>query len=130
MPVLFSVEDRYELLAIHRALFTAKFAPDSPAEFTGSPLLARACERIVAALQELDPGTPPDTWTYWQRPERHHKELALVRLRLSECREWASWALSEREQFIRDLLSPLCADESTTAELLAYGDAGLPPTAA
>ena len=123
MAALFSIEDSWELLAMQRALFTAKFAPDSPAEFAGSPLLAAICERAVAALQQVNADSSGHRWAEWLQAERHPSELTFVRQRLAECRLWSGWSGDQKREFVRLLLSPLQASESTSAELLAYADA-------
>ena len=130
VTTLFSIEDKWELLAMHRALFTAKFASESPGEFAGSPLLAAVCERALAALQQHSISGSGESWAEWQQAERHPVELVVVRQRLAECQPWSGWSAAQRREFVCVLLSPLQGSESTVAELLAYADACHPSPAA
>ena len=130
MATLFSIEDKWELLAMYRALMAAKFSPESPRELPGSPFLAAVCERTVAALQEHGIGSQsPSSWAEWLQAERFPEQLAFVRQLLAECRKWPEWSLAQRQEYVRLLLSPFRASADTIAELLAYADACHPVAA-
>ncbi len=95
MSALFEVSEKYELLALHRALFEAKrhADPDDTA-IVGSPYVAALSLRVVDALAELDdlPTFGPG-WREWQRAEKHEHRLPLVRNRIevgARCRAGAA----------------------------------------
>ena len=124
MSSLFTVEDEFELLALHRALYCAKFDEDSSApELSASPFVAAMAERVVTALQQLhSQGGGPGDWAEWRRAEVHPAEMNLVHRRIAECTVWSSWSLPQRREYVRLLLSPLIATDGTTSELLLHGD--------
>ena len=88
VATLFVVDDPYEMNALLRALFAAKFhAPDDGPELAGSPILARLCERAMdgfTAAQEAGrlPGSVAQTRAVWALPPRA-EVVASVRCHLA-----------------------------------------------
>ena len=124
MSALFEVSEKYELLALHRALFEAKHHadPDDTA-IVGSPYVAALSLRVVDALAELDdPPTFGPGWREWQRAEKHEHRLPLVRSRIEECSPWSKWDADQKREYVRILLAPLVAEATTLADLVAHGD--------
>ena len=124
MSALFEVSDKYELLALHRALFEAKQHPDpEDRDVVGSPFVANLSLRVVDALAELDePPTFGPSWRDWQRAEKHEHRLPLVRSRIEECAPWSKWDADQKQEYVRTLLAPLVAESSTLSDLVAHGD--------
>ena len=124
MSALFEVSEKYELLALHRALFEAKHHPnpDSP-EVAASPYVASLALRVVDALADLDdpPAFGPG-WREWQKFERHEHRLPVIRDRIEECGPWSGWSEGEKREYVQLLLAPLVADESALTALVGYGD--------
>ena len=104
---LFTITDKYELLALHRSLFEAQFAVDPHSrDVPGSPILASLANRIVDALNQQDP-----RWTEWRAASNHPDKVAIVRRRLPEESGWSSMSQAEREAHIHNHLAPLIPDD-------------------
>jgi hypothetical protein len=124
---LFVVEDPYELNALLRALFAAKFhAPEDGLELPGSPFLARLCERAVeafAAVQEagLLPGSAAQTRAALGAVAPPEPVIASVRRHLSAVAarggNWGRWSLDERSDYVRLVFRPYVAEEPLVREL-------------
>lgn len=122
---LFSVTDPMELLALHRALMEAKFHPNPESrEIQGSPFVARIAERVVDALiqNEISEGRKgtADSWTAWRDAAKHDRCLSVAKQRLAETSKsiWESMASDARRAYVRDLLSPLIADDGLIGRLV------------
>lgn len=115
------VDDRHELLALHRALLEAKFVRDpEDRDVAGSPLVAAIASRVVEELAATDPA-----WDEWRQAEKHPARVDVVKRRLREIGgKWQAWSHQEREAYVAILLSPLVASEALLKELLATLEAG------
>ncbi len=132
MPVLFTVEDPYEVNVLMRALFAAKFhAPDDGPELAGSPILARLCERAIESFitaQEagLLPGfhasNAAQTRTYYGSLLPDEKIIASVRGHLSVIAahrgNWSRWSPDERADYIRLVFRPFVAENTLVREMI------------
>ena len=109
------VDDRYELLALHRALLEAKFVREpEDRDIAGSPFVAAIANRVVAQLSRSEPG-----WAEWRRAEKHPARVDVVKRRIREASKWASWSRQERATYVNILLSPLEASEALLDELVS-----------
>lgn len=126
MAALFAVDDPYEMSALLRALFAAKFhAHDDGPELAGSPVLARLCERAMvgfAAAQEAGqlPGSAAQTRAAWPKPPGP-EVVASVRRHVSTVAagrgNWGRWSPAERIEYVRLVFRPYAADEELVREL-------------
>ena len=126
MATLFVVDDPYEMNALLRALFAAKFhAPDDGPELAGSPILARLCERAMdgfTAAQEAGrlPGSVAQTRAVWALPPGA-EVVASVRRHLAVVGtggdNWGGWSPTERSEYVRLVFRPYVAEESLVREL-------------
>ena len=110
------VDDRgNQLLALHRALFEAKFVRDpEDRDVAGSRFVAAIANRVVEELAATDPG-----WVEWRQAEKHPARVDVVKQRIRETDSWQSWAREEREAYVKTAQSDLVASESLMEELLA-----------
>lgn len=125
-PPLFSVLDSYELNALFRALLEAKFRPEIPdTDLPGSRFVVAMIERVFEAQRNiaLASGNPTmlanlDTW---QKAEENPLYVAAARERLKECptNVWLRWSREERLSFVRQILSPLRAEQPLLEDLLS-----------
>ncbi|MDB5311322.1 MAG: hypothetical protein JWO38_5524 [Gemmataceae bacterium] len=133
MAALFVVDDPYELNALLRALFAAKFhAPEDGLELAGSPFPARLCERAMEALaaaQEagLLPGSATQTLAAHRAAVPPEPVSASVRRHLSAVAarggNWGRWSLDERADYVRLVFRPYVAEESLVREGAGAGQA-------
>ncbi len=125
-PPLFSVLDSHELNALFRALLEAKFRPEIPdTDLPGSHFVVAMIERVFEAQRNvaLTSGNPTtlanlDTW---QTAEENPIYVAAARERLKECptNVWLRWSREERLSFVRQILSPLRAEQPLLEDLLS-----------
>lgn len=120
---MITIKDRWELLALHRALFEAKLhsAPEDK-DIVGSPVLARLAERVVDELiatetrdGDLD---SKKRWEKWRKISEHPRRLDYVRAALQAQKNWTSYDEESRRTFLVDALSPLVAEEYELQQLL------------
>ena len=125
--VLLEIKDRWELLALHRALFEAKLhrAPED-LDVAGSPILARLAERVIDALIEVEEANgKPDartTWTAWRQASNHPRRHAAIREAVESCSQWSQMTGDDRRSFVVDALSPLVGDDDLVASFIVEGD--------
>jgi predicted acetyltransferase len=110
------IEDQYELLALHRALFEAKFVenPRDPA-IPGSRLIANIANRLVEEL-----GAHGPSWDKWREAAAHTERVEVVRRRIAEVAEGSickSWPATKRREYVEILLSPLLGNPDLLDEL-------------
>ncbi len=120
---MITIKDRWELLALHRALFEAKLhsAPEDQ-DIVGSPVLARLAERVVDELiatetREGDADSK-QRWGTWRRASEHPRRMGYVRAAIQNQKNWASYDELSRRTFVIDALSPLIAEEYELQQLL------------
>ena len=117
MDAHFAVTDKYELIALHRALFEAQFSENPlDRDVSGSPLLASLANRLVDALTEIDP-----RWADWREAEEHPDRVAIAKARLLARPGWASLPHEEKLKSINNQLAPLIPSAALIVELM--GDA-------
>jgi hypothetical protein len=111
------IGEGHELMALHRALFEAKFAErPNDRDIAGSPFVASIANRVVDMLAATDPG-----WNEWREARKHERCLSVVRTRIAECAPWMDWSSDKRREYASALLSPLVADEALMSELICDG---------
>jgi predicted acetyltransferase len=119
------IEDQYELLALHRALFEAKFVeePRDPV-VPGSRIIADLANRLVDELAAQKPD-----WQKWRAAAQHTERVDVVRRRIAEVAEgsnWKGWSAIERREFAETLLSPLVGNPALLDELSRIESQGEP----
>jgi hypothetical protein len=131
VPALFVVDDPYEVNALLRALFAAKFhAPEDGPELAGSLILARLCERAMEAFvaaQEAGrlPGNAEQTRARFRSLLPGSEVVASVRRHLSAIASsgtnWDRWSPNERADYVRLVFRPYLAEESLVRQLAEAG---------
>ena len=123
---LFCVSDSHELNALFRALLQAKFRPEIPdTDLPGSRLVVAMIERVFEAQRTAAKAAGNPTmlanFDTWQRAEENPLYVAAARERLRECpaNVWLLWSREERLRFVRQLLSPLRAEQPLLEDLLS-----------
>ncbi len=136
MAALFVVDDPYEMNALLRALFAAKFhAHDDGPELAGSRILARLCERAMAgfvAAQEAGrlPGSPAQTRAAWAMPPGSEIVAAVRRHLAVGGGNWPRWSPAERAEYVRLVFRPYAAPEELVQELAGSAPDAEPGAAA
>lgn len=125
-PPLFSVVDADELNALFRALLEAKFRPEIPdTDLPGSCLVVAMIERVFEAQRNVAQASGNSTMLAnldtWQKAEQNPLYVAAARERLKECptNVWLRWSREERLFFVRQILSPLRAEQPLLEELVS-----------
>ena len=117
MPAEFSVTDKYELLALHRALYEAQFSVDPhDRDVPGSPILANLANRVVDALTALDP-----RWADWRSADRHPDRVLIAERHLLADPRWTNMSRPERIAQVHNQLAPLVPSQDLVSKLA--GDA-------
>jgi hypothetical protein len=125
---MITIKDRWELLALHRALFEAKLhsAPEDR-DIVGSPVLARLAERVVdeliAAETREGDANSKTRWGTWRRASEHPQRVNYLRAALQAQKNWAGYDELSRRTFLIDALAPLVAEEYEIQQLLKEADA-------
>ena len=124
-PPLFSVLDSDELNALVRALLQAKFRPSLPdTDLSASSFVVAMIERALEAQREVALASGNTTMLAnletWQKAEENPLYLSAARERLKECpaNVWLRWSNEERLCYVRQVLSPLHAEQPVLEELL------------
>jgi hypothetical protein len=107
----------HEIRALHRMLFNRKF--DGPEDvYFGSPLIASVQNKLADALAG-ESAAEAAKWAAWRDARRHPHILERIRQHLAGVASdwWANAPAVKRQDYVRDLLAPLTADESLLAEL-------------
>lgn len=105
----FTIEGRYELLALHRALMEARYCDiANDLDVSVSPILARMHRDVVAAIikAESDEGLEVAAWFKWLEMRVERREWAVSLGRARDSSRWGKLHGDERREFVRDLLSP------------------------
>jgi hypothetical protein len=116
---MLAIKERYILLALHRALYAAKFDPDEEELFllAGSPLLAEAYRRVIDAFIEaarkdlmVNEALAMEKWL-----EADNNEQILTRVRewLRRTEEWGAMSAESRRRYTESLLSPFRVSPDT-----------------
>ena len=115
MPLI--VDDFYELLALHRALFEVRFIsdPNDPA-VPASPFIGKIAERTIAAIVEL--GREYETaegWEKWKRikmvPNSREWNTVLSEIKGSE--KWGTKKMEEKKAYLEERVLPLKLSDET-----------------
>jgi len=122
---LFSVRDCDELNALVRALIQAKFRPAVPdTDLPASRFIVAMIERAVDAQKNAAQASGNTTMVAnletWRRAEENPLYVSASLERLKECptNVWLRWSKEERLHYVRQVLSPLRADEPLLEQLL------------
>ena len=112
-----TIEGRWQILALHKFLFAAKFDTEMDDEYVGSPYIANVQRLLADALEHADPG---DGWTRWRNAAEHQHRLQRVRRYVASAatsKWWVQATPEERAVHVRDVLAPLRASDDLVADL-------------
>lgn len=119
----FTVNNYYELLAIHKVMMEARFSshPNDP-EVAGSPVAASLHERVIDKLISIDAAnrgeSARDEWLAWLELTKDHKEWSVALERAYGDNRWDTWGEMEQRFFAMTLLAPFDVSESLLAEFV------------
>lgn len=108
------IEDKFELLALHRCLMEAKFNPN-PNDFdiAGSPIAAKLANECTNELATLEGG-----WEEWRQAENHPQLLDNLVISLS-MQNLNHVTKDSQSKYITDALAPLKASQDTISSLVS-----------
>ncbi len=108
------IEGKYELLALHRCLFEAKFnASPNDYDIAGSPIAAKLANDTVDELNKFD----DQNWNDWRIAENHMERIthlieSLKKQNLKHINQ------ASQIQFVINALAPLQATEQTIEKII------------
>lgn len=106
-----NIDDKFELMALHRCLLEAKFNPHpKDRDIAGSPIVAKLVNDLIEELESID----GSGWREWRVAEKHQDRIedlicALKKSNLSHLKE------EDYEQFVINALAPLIAEKETVS---------------
>lgn len=117
------IDDQFDLLALHRTLFSAKFADPPPlSEIPLSPIIAKLANQLVSELEERAELTGGEGWQEWRKAENHEHLFEILIKNLVRDKSWSSLSKEEKRRRVITGLAPLLAEDSTIESLIAQTD--------
>jgi hypothetical protein len=117
------IEDYFELLALNKALFEARFR-EKPicAEVQGSPFLADIHNRLIETLiaTEREQGKQLE-WSEWRRWRNRVIEKQQVEQIIKHA-HWQQFSAHQKLAFVQVLIAPFIVDEEEMNALIMFGD--------
>lgn len=108
------IEDEYELLALHRCIFEAKFNADpEDSDIVGSPFAAKLANDVVKELEEVQ----GKSWSEWRVAENHQTRIEALISALQKQHTNLS-SVEEKREYVLNALAPLRAKENTVNEII------------
>jgi hypothetical protein len=116
------VKDKYELWALHRALYEARFRCDpEDQEIAGSGLLADIHKRLMDAIIEAE-GERGKKTREWLKRNQPELEVLAGRMRRMTAR-WNTHSDETKRQYVLCSISPFTVSEEDINRLIEIGDA-------
>ena len=123
------LKDKWELLALHKIIFEAKYSesPDN-LDVQGSPLAKDIYEKVFSLLIEQCKSEGDllkvEQWHAWRKLENHPDRLENLktRLRAIHFSSWVPLNRKDKVDYIECLVSPLLPNAESTEELISYAN--------
>jgi hypothetical protein len=114
----FIVDDLVELRVMHRVFREAKFCTEADdLEISDSPIVARMFERLIKTLVarsvERDGEVAAKQWERWLAIDESRDEWAAAIRRATLEKQWLTFASTDREDYVKVLLSPFTLSPET-----------------
>lgn len=116
--------DKYEVLALHRIFFEAKYnSGPEDLDVQASPFSRSIYERVFDLLIETSDEDEAQTWRSWRSLDRHSHRIPNLKERIESIHP-SNWPDSDdgKRDFIVALCSPLLPNDTQIADLIAVGD--------
>ena len=100
------VNNKVELLAIHRAIYEAKFNPEPYwfPEGQGSPFVARFANQVLDALIEHEEDEEQvQRWEAWRQADQGRSEYQLLLKQIQDGDWWEAASSEKRKRIYRTL---------------------------
>lgn len=108
------IEDKFELIALHKCLIEAKFNPSpNDTDLAGSPIVAKLANEVVEQLISLD----GPQWKDWRKAENKQFFISNLIVALKQ-QNLEHVEPSDQKAFIIDALAPLKATENTITNIV------------
>jgi hypothetical protein len=117
------IEDSYELIALTKALFEARFHenPDC-AEVQGSPFLAAIHNRLIGALIGSERGQEKQSewkeWRQWRNRVIEREQVEQIIKRVT----WTTLSAPQKIALVQCLIAPFVANEEEINALIGFGN--------
>lgn len=120
----FSINDYYELMALHRVIMEAKFSTDpSDSAIQGSPYVATIANQAIEVLIEIEVSKEGESsrlkWQEWRKISPDRREYKIVQTKIKSEALWKTWSFDEQTTYIKDLVSPLQISDEMVSELIS-----------
>lgn len=114
------VEERFELLALHRVLMEAKFHPDPDSrDIAASPWVSKLAHRVLDALIESESQEAAERWKAWRRSPESGRFWSVATRQARGQQDWESRSALEKLELAKILLAPF---EASEAQLYSFVD--------
>ncbi|WP_136805848.1 hypothetical protein [Desulfosediminicola flagellatus] len=109
------IENKYELIALHRCLLEAKFSanPDD-LDIVASPIAAKIANQVIEELSVIE----GEKWLEWRQAENHPKKLTNLKKSLLGRDFKLIKSYEQKKDFMIDALAPLLAGEELLNSLI------------
>ncbi len=118
--LVFSINNYYDLLNLHKALLEAKFHKNPDNEnVAGSPIIAKMCNDIVDLLTQYDiERKGKNIWTDWRKIENQifYKKRVIEAIMCFE--KWNKLSYENKISTIQNYLSPFICTQKDFDELI------------
>lgn len=120
----FSINNYYELMALHRVIMEAKFSIDpNDLEIQRSPMVANIANQVVEALIEMEVSKEGESsrskWQEWRRFSTDRREYKIIQTKIKAEALWKTWSLDDQKTYVKDLISPLQISDELISKLIS-----------
>jgi hypothetical protein len=120
----FSIDNYYELMALHRVIMEAKFSIDpNDLEIQRSPMVANIANQVVEALIDMEVSKEGESsrskWQEWRKFSPDRREYKIVQAKIKSEALWKTWSFDEQKTYIKDLVSPLQISDELVSQLIS-----------
>ncbi len=122
--MVFSIDNYYELMALHRVIMEAKFSIDpNDLEIQLSPMVAKIADQVVEVLIEMEVIKEGESsrlkWQEWREISPDRREYQIVQTKIKSEVLWKTWSFNEQKTYVRNLFSPFQISDELISELVS-----------
>lgn len=115
------IEDKFELMALHRCLLEAKFNPNpNDRDIAGSPIVAKLINQLTDELEKIE----GKSWEEWRVAENHIDRVKNLVVALKKSNLDGFEDIDSQSSLVISALAPLKAEEKTIKNIIneVFGD--------
>jgi hypothetical protein len=129
---MIQIEQKYDLLALHRTIMEAKFHdPPSNEDVLASPIIARLANDVLDEMIDIETreerGPHDEGWRHWRDVTSRPDIVRIVMACARQSPHWNKQSRDEKIEYIRCGLSPIHAPPETLERLVDEVDRNREP---